>query len=54
MDGTIIENLGNNRIGINAPKEYVISMEELLDKAHRYSTWQPDLPPFYVNRQVIT
>ena len=28
----IIENLGRDRIGIDAPEEYVISREELLDR----------------------
>ncbi len=34
----IIENLGNNRVGIDAPKEYVIAREELLDTEYEYST----------------
>ena len=37
-DEIIIENLGSNRIGIDAPKEYVIPREELLDAEYEYST----------------
>lgn len=34
----IIENLGRDRIGIDAPLSYVIEREELLDSEYEYST----------------